>query len=85
MRVCRLDQECGVKSASERESCCQSMAVRANGGLSRGKGKAVGSGLDFHCCWKMEGREDSSIVKLRDILFLGGFWNCVLRVYVVCG
>jgi len=74
-----------VKSESERESCCQSMAVRANGGLSRGKGKAVGSGLDFHWAWKMEGRDEASMVKLRDILFLGGFWKCVLRVCVVCG
>lgn len=77
MRSCRSDQECGVKSVSERESCCQSMAVRANGGSSRGKGKAVGSGLAFHCCWKMEGREDSSSVLEEDIVVGVCFQICV--------
>lgn len=56
--------------ASVRDSCCQSIAVRAKGGLSRGKGSAVASGLDFHWAWKTEGSDDSSIVQSRGI-----FWG----------
>lgn len=45
--------------------------MRLNGGLSRGKGSAVGSGLDFHFCWKVEGRESVSMVAGGDIVEIG--------------
>lgn len=57
-----------MKSASVRKSWCQSIAVSANGGLSRGKGRAAGSGFCCHCAWKTEGNEDSSISKGGDML-----------------
>lgn len=55
IRCCRLVQECGVNCESGRESCCQSISVRAKGGLERGKGRAVGSGLDCQAAWKVVG------------------------------
>ena len=52
----------GVNSASVMLSWCQSIAVSWKGGLSRGKGSAVGSGLDFQVAWKVEGWEERSMV-----------------------
>lgn len=59
---------CGVNWSSVMESWCQSTEVSGNGGLSRGKGRASGSGLDVHLDWKIEGRESSSIWGGEDIM-----------------
>lgn len=37
------------------------MGVRAKGGASRGKGSAVGSGLERQWDWKVQGREAVSM------------------------
>ena len=50
-----------MKSLSESESWCQSVGVRAKGGLARGKGRAFTSGFERHWAWKREGNDDSSM------------------------
>lgn len=55
--------ECGVNCASGRESCVQSMGVRAKGGFWRGNGRAVGSAewVVDQVLRKVEGREVVSV------------------------
>lgn len=54
------------------------MGVRAKGGLSAGKGRAVGSGLERHLDWKADGREAVSGEKGCGIL------GCVKEGLIDC-
>lgn len=57
---------CGENWSSVMESWCQSTSVSWKGGLSRGKGRAVGSGLLTHLDWKFAGRDSVSMTGCGD-------------------